>query len=915
MALLVGSAGHGLYVSPATAAEQVDNVDNDSTTALTGGNSAKFTAPAAGTDEVFTVGNGINVGDTGVVVSATTADGIGSLTYLGDSTATGTIGDTANRLGILNAGVAGKTVTITGNVFAITTNVTGTGTLNFQGNLTGNLDYDADGTATVATGVNLTGTVTTSAGDDTGTLTLFGTTTVSGQVGTAPASLKVVNGGANGTTAIFSADVFAQTLNVTGTGTVDLDGAFTGVLDFDADGTATIATTKNLTGTVTTSAGDNTGTLTLEGTTTVSGQVGTAPASLKVVNGGANGTTAAFSADVFAQTLNVTGTGTVDLDGNFTGTLDFDADGTATVATGKTVATVTNSSGAAAGTLTFEGTTTTGGTIGSILTAVQQLKDVNFNGGTASVGHDIGATTIDIAGGATVNYSASKAYDGDLTNAGTLDLSTYTLTGSGNGAGTGKFTLSANATLKTTISSVSAAGNISTVGNVNVSGTGTTLDITVNTADYIASGTTYTIVNGGGGTDTGVNAPATITDNSSILSFSAITTGNDLIITTARNVVYVSTAGSGVGAGAAAALESISDSGATGDMATVLGALDGLSGSTQATAIATTTPEVSGGATVASFTAQGQTLGTVSARLGDLRAGLDDDEMTGFATGNRAKGVGIWLRGFGNRSEQRKRAGVDGYRADTFGVAVGGDKRLLEDRLTLGLAYAYAGSEVDSTGGRDGNGTDVASHQGTAYGSYGTGRWYVEGMANVAYNNYDSVRKVTVGSIQRTAKGDYKGWQYGAKAGGGYNIDAGKAVITLTASLQYSRLDLDGYTETGADSLNLNVDDRSFDRLRSSLGARMAYSVETGVGTFVPEVHAAWLYDLVADKQEVTSTYTGGGGAFNTEGADPARHGANVGASVALHATSNVTLSANYDAEFKDRYASHSGTLTVGYHF
>ncbi len=55
----------------------------------------------------------------------------------------------------------------------------------------------------------------------------------------------------------FSADVFTQTLNVTGT--VDLDGNFTGILDFDADGTATIATTKNLAGAVTTSAGDNTG--------------------------------------------------------------------------------------------------------------------------------------------------------------------------------------------------------------------------------------------------------------------------------------------------------------------------------------------------------------------------------------------------------------------------------------------------------------------------------------------------------------------------------------------------------------------------------------------------------------------------------------------------------------------------------
>ena len=824
-ALLAGSVGLGLCVSPATAAQQNDNVDDASTTPLLAGNRAKFTG-AIGLDEVFTVGDGVNVGDNGTVVSAGTADGVGTLTFLGDSTATGTIGNTSNRLGILNAGVAGKAVTITGNVFAVTSNVSGTGTLNFQGNLTGILDYDADGLATIADAKNLTGTVTTSAGDNTGTLTLEGTTTVSGQVGTAPASLKVVNGGVAGKVATFSADVFAQTLNVTGTGTVDLDGNFTGILDFDQDGTATIATTKNLTGTV------------------------------------------------------------------------------------------TNSSGAAAGTLTFEGITTTGGTIGSIATAAQQLKDVNFNGGTASVGHDIGATTIDIANGATVTYTTSATYASDLTvgggASGTLNLGTNTLTGSATGAGSGNFTMGDGATLGTTISSATAAGNVTTPGTVTIPAA-TTVTITVTATDYVASGTAYTIVDGAAGTP---NVPNTITDDSTILSFAGSVSNNDLILTATRNVTYTTSVSSGsTASGAASTLTAISNSGPTGDMVTVLTALDTLSGSVQAEAIATTTPDVNGGATAASFTAQGQTFGTVSARLGDLRAGLDDDGMTGLAAGNKAKGVGIWLRGFGTHTEQRKREGVDGYRADTFGAAVGGDRRLLEDRLTLGLAYAYAGSNVNSTGGRDGNGTDVVSHQGTAYYSYDTGPWYVEGMANVGYNDYDSVRKVSIGTVQRTVRGDYKGWQYGAKVAGGHNIKRGNVVFTPTVSLQYSRLDLDGYTETGANALNLKVDDKSFDQLRSGLGARVAYTVKTGVGTFVPEVHAAYLYNIVADNQEFTSTYTGGGGAFNTEGADPARHGANVGASVALHSTSNITLSANYDAEFKDRFISHNGMLTVRYDF
>jgi len=103
----------------------------------------------------------------------------------------------------------------------------------------------------------------------------------------------------------------------------------------------------------------------------------------------------------------------------------------------------------------------------------------------------------------------------------------------------------------------------------------------------------------------------------------------------------------------------------------------------------------------------------------------------------------------------------------------------------------------------------------------------------------------------------------------------------------------------------------SIGTMASGAGGR----VESDIGNLVPEVHAAWLYDIVTDTQEITSTYTGAGGAFKTNGVDLARHGANLGASVALRTISNITLSANYDAEFREEYSSHSGMLTINYSF
>ena len=140
----------------AFAAEQADQSDDSgATTALLAGNSATFGISGGATD-IFSVANGVAVGDSGVVVSATTSDAIGVLTFLGSSVATGTIGSTSNRLSILNAGVAGTTVTISGATFTKTTNITGTGTLSFAATNSGILDFDADGTVNYADGANQT---------------------------------------------------------------------------------------------------------------------------------------------------------------------------------------------------------------------------------------------------------------------------------------------------------------------------------------------------------------------------------------------------------------------------------------------------------------------------------------------------------------------------------------------------------------------------------------------------------------------------------------------------------------------------------------------------------------------------------------------------------------------------------------
>ena len=236
--------------------------------------------------------------------------------------------------------------------------------------------------------------------------------------------------------------------------------------------------------------------------------------------------------------------------------------------------------------------------------------------------------------------------------------------------------------------------------------------------------------------------------------------------------------------------------------------------------------------------------------------------------------------------------------------------------MTAGGAFSYARTNVNSKGTSNGNGSDVASYQGTLYASYDPPKpYYVEGMVNVAFNDNEGVRKIAIGTLGRTAKSDYWGQQYTGKVGGGYDVTRGNLTVTPTASLQYTHLDLDGYTETEAGSLNLVVKSQDYDVLQSGLGGRVAYNVETKMGTLVPEVSAVWLYDFIGDKQQSTSTFSGGGGSFATDGADPAQHSVAVGAGLSFHSDANITLSANYDAEIKANFISHSGRVKLRYEF
>jgi len=303
----------------------------------------------------------------------------------------------------------------------------------------------------------------------------------------------------------------------------------------------------------------------------------------------------------------------------------------------------------------------------------------------------------------------------------------------------------------------------------------------------------------------------------------------------------------------------------------------------------------------------------IQTRLGDVRAG------SGVSSGQLTDALGVWGQVFGQHASQSKRDNIAGYSANTYGFVGGIDTDHLFDNATIGLAVSYGNSAIKS---KDANSTrtDINSYQIGLYGDYNLPHnYFISGSVAYGYNDIQSVRRDVGGIAGLTATGDYSADQYTAHIETGKDFlikPLGAPTITPTIGATYTHLSPDSYTETGAGGANLTVETDTIESLELGLGIQSKWDINQTDGSILsPSVHAGYRYDIIGDTIQSTSNFTGGGASFNTQGADPARGTATIGAGLQYKATSNWTLSAGYDFEIKDDYTAHAGVVRAGYNF
>lgn len=261
--------------------------------------------------------------------------------------------------------------------------------------------------------------------------------------------------------------------------------------------------------------------------------------------------------------------------------------------------------------------------------------------------------------------------------------------------------------------------------------------------------------------------------------------------------------------------------------------------------------------------------------LSDGESMLAADEFTDaeilpaqWAEGTFLSRLGLFATGRVILGDKDDTDSIDGYDFHTAGFTVGADYRLT-DNAVLGAAFGYSHYDADfddTPRSPDGQDLDSDTFGGSLFGGYyfDFGLFF-DAIATVASSEFDSKRKVFIpnendtalGTVDRTAKGDFDVFQYGfaARVGYDYTPEAiGGLTLTPIAGVEVLRADVDDFEEEGAGGLNLEFEDYTVESTTSNLGLEASYAVSTGIGVITPTIFGRWVHEF-EDEDEPSVRY------------------------------------------------------------
>ncbi|HOT41133.1 MAG TPA: autotransporter domain-containing protein [Syntrophorhabdaceae bacterium] len=349
---------------------------------------------------------------------------------------------------------------------------------------------------------------------------------------------------------------------------------------------------------------------------------------------------------------------------------------------------------------------------------------------------------------------------------------------------------------------------------------------------------------------------------------------------------------------------------ATGDLNTVLGAIDSLTSYSQtASALEQLLPISSNVSTNVAINSANFQSGNISSRLGELRSGFSGFSVNGYSfapfmvasSGRELTGIipqkydgkwGFFVRGSTVLGDKGTSPDEVGYKFTTTGITIGSDYRF-SNNFIAGVMAGFYNSKTDISDA--GSKVKLDGYTLGLYKSYYTGGFYSDAFINYSYNRYDNTRRIVFPGIDRTATSKPSGHQFAAYGGAGYDFKKGNLSFGPTLSLQYVYLNLDSYTESGAGALNLDVERQTGNSFQSNIGGRMTYKWQTKNAEYLPSIWASYGHEFLNNSKTIDVSLSQGSSVVGIETASPDRNFVSLGAGITAVLKNNAQIFCNYN--------------------
>jgi outer membrane lipase/esterase len=230
---------------------------------------------------------------------------------------------------------------------------------------------------------------------------------------------------------------------------------------------------------------------------------------------------------------------------------------------------------------------------------------------------------------------------------------------------------------------------------------------------------------------------------------------------------------------------------------------------------------------------------------------------------------GFFVNGTVRRGSQDTTDEETGYDFKSNGVTAGADYRFTS-HIVAGIAYGHANGNTEFT---DGSGrVDSRSNTVSLYGSYYQGAFYLDLIGTFGHISFDEFRDTTytiapnLASIPKnclgttcTVEADGESGARQLAFGGdlGYDFHAGGLVYGPDLALDYTRVDVNAFTETDLNDsgMALSYGDQIGESLLLKAGGHLSYAISTPFAVILPQVRARYVHEFKDDQRGLLVHY------------------------------------------------------------